>query len=257
MCHLLAGISCYLMWLPIAYLSTDSSLLSSDELRVAVAIGVGFAQLTITGIWLACDFKWANLSFWFVAFAMESLAVMFFSTVSARFVPPSFFVAIAIACAIQFSMACATAKIANGVFRWSLTCSSEPIASRSPKAQFRIKDLLIATALIAIVASFVQSKRSELGSFSDTLLFFGLTVAYYIAMCWPCIFVCLRCASWSVSFYSVLIIAILHLTKRGIFSLIMDSSSDSWLFFVCLDLPFLAGLIAHCVIARCFGYRFC
>ena len=256
MCQLIAGICSYLTWMSIIYLSTDSSQLSSDRLRVAVAIGVGFGQLAMTGFWLAFVFGWSDYSLGIVVITLETLAVVFFSSISARFIPPSFFVAILLACAVIVLLMWGTAKIANRVFRISLTSTSKTPIAPVPRAQYRIRDLLAAMAVIAIFASLVQSRRSELIAFSGTLQFFGLIVCSYYFLSWPSIVACLGRSCMRNAAIAIPVTVVFFLLQLPVFSRSFVASGESWQFFTCLDLSFLTSLIVHSLIARSFGYRF-
>ncbi len=256
MCQLIAGISCYLSWLSIIYLATDSTQLSSDELRVAVALGVGFGQLTMTGFWLAFGFNIANVSFGIAAIALEILALVFFSTVSARFIPPSFVFALSLACLFHLVLVWGTAKIANKLMRVSLLCSGATPTAAIPKAQYRIRDLLVAMAVFAVFASLVLSKRSEMGSFSGTLEFFGLIVCFYNLLTWPCIVACLGRDCKRNAAIAIPVMFAVFILQWYVFSKSFEASGGSWLFFICLDLPYLTSVFVHSLVARRFGYRF-
>ena len=256
MCQLIAGVICYLFWMLFIYFSTDSSQLSSDELRVAVALGVGFGQLAMTGFWLALGFNWSIATFGAIAIVLETLAVIFFSSVSVRFMPPSFFVSIVLACAVHVLLVWGTAKIANRVFRLSLTTARIlPPTSMQP-AQFRIRDLMFSMVVIAIFASLLQWNRSDISSISSALEFFFLVVCFYYLLSWPSIVACLS-RNWT----KYLVIAIptfvlIFLLQCSVFARSFGKGSASWQLIVCLDVPFVSSLIVHSIIARSFGYRF-
>ncbi len=191
MCQLIAGICSYLSWLAVIYLSTEPTHLSSDVLRVAVAIGVGMGQLTMTGFWLAFGSNIANFSFGVAAIALEIFAVVFFSTFAARFIPPSFVFSLSLACLLHLLLMWGTARIYNMLLKVSLFSSEATQNAAAPKAQFRIRDLLVAMVVFAVFASLIQAKRNKLGSFSSTLEYFCLIISFYYLLTWPCIVACL------------------------------------------------------------------
>lgn len=255
LCQLIAGISCYVVWLTLVFLGTDSSQLDSGQVRTAVALGVGFGQLAMTGMWMAFARSSSSLSFGLLTIVLETLAVVFFSSVSARFIPPSFYIVVSLACAAQFLLIWGTTKTAQKVFGVSLACSFQAIHPARPHLQFGTRHLFVSMAVVAGLASFVQLKRTELGSLSRPLVFIGLCVGYYTVLCWPWVIACFSSRFWRFSAMAILVSVAIVLSQRSVFSYALHSGPESWLFFLCLDSSFLTSVIVHALVARHFGYR--
>lgn len=251
----MTGIGFYLLLPASAFFLTNSTQLSSEENRIAVAIGIGFGQLTMTAVWLTFSHSSQKTMIGFVAVALEIMAVLFFTTFIVTGMPPSFGFVLVLACAVHFLVAWGATKIFQKVSRVSLVNSTINSPKPVVSVQYRIRDLLILMSVVAIFACLIKSKLSNFVAALETVHVFTLIVCFYFCLSWPAIIACLSQRWKNYGVIAVFTSITVFGSQEPIFSARYGSfNAVPMLFFFCLDSPFVLSVVVHSLIARRFGY---
>lgn len=251
----MTGIGFYLLLLASAFFLTNSAQLSSEEIRIAVTIGIGFGQLTMTAVWLTFGHSSQKTRIGFVAVALEIMAVLFFTTFAVTNLPPSFGFVLVIACAVHFLVAWGAAKLFHKVSRVSLVNSDMNLSESVVRVQYRIRDLLTLMVVVAILAGLIKSKLSNFVAALKAVHVFTLIVCFYFFLSWPAIIACLSQRWKNFGCVAVFNTIVVFGSQEPVFSAIVGSfGAEPMLFFFCLDAPFVLSVVVHSLIARRFGY---
>lgn len=253
MCQWMTGIGFYLVLLPCVFVMTGDQ--SSEALRVAVAIGIGFGQLTMTAIWLTLGLSSIRIVFGFVAVTLEIMAVLFFTTFTVKGMPASFALVLGVACAVHFLTAIGITVILSSVMKGSVLSSNTKVPALVVNQQYRIRDLLVVMFLVAIVAGTIKSMSINFELTPQPIAIFALIICFYGLLSWPAILACVspRWKTWgTIGLFSSIAV---FLAQQAVFSAAIGSiASEPLLFFFCLDAPFVLSVVIHLLIARRFVY---